>query len=140
MVDTNGFIGWHTALRLPIYWPCHLGFLRGLSIRISSKPRIIPKNHFIFSSDRTKSSSLSCDSRIMSPAEGNRPRTRQELSEAAAEIIAILKGLPQCLDAKIAVIGGLALWTYLPSGRTTQVRYAWHLAWNLTFAGCSLTL
>ncbi|KAI1284407.1 hypothetical protein F5Y07DRAFT_2734 [Xylaria sp. FL0933] len=43
-----------------------------------------------------------------------------ELKSAALEVIGILKGLPQFADQKIAVIGGMALWMYLPRGRSTE--------------------
>ncbi|KAI6882626.1 hypothetical protein KC360_g5368 [Hortaea werneckii] len=45
---------------------------------------------------------------------------RQELETAAAEVISILKDIPVFQDAAILVIGGLALWRYIPRGRTTQ--------------------
>ena len=47
--------------------------------------------------------------------------TRLQLERAAADVISILKGISEYSNAKIAVIGGLALWKYLPSGRTTEV-------------------
>ena len=47
--------------------------------------------------------------------------TREELHKAAADVIGILKTIPEFKDSKIAVIGGLALWKYLRRGRTTEV-------------------
>lgn len=44
----------------------------------------------------------------------------QELEGAAADVISILKGVDEFKEASIAVIGGLALWKYIPSGRTTE--------------------
>ncbi len=32
-----------------------------------------------------------------------------------------LKGISEYSNARIAVIGGLALWKYIPTGRTTEV-------------------
>ncbi|KAI0517889.1 hypothetical protein F5B22DRAFT_103833 [Xylaria bambusicola] len=43
-----------------------------------------------------------------------------ELESAALDVISILKGLPQFAEQKIAVIGGTALWKYLPRGRSTE--------------------
>ncbi|KAG5926250.1 hypothetical protein E4U42_003490 [Claviceps africana] len=48
------------------------------------------------------------------------PPKREELHKAAADVIAILKTIPEFQDSKIAVIGGLAVWNYLQSGRTTK--------------------
>lgn len=47
--------------------------------------------------------------------------SRQELEAAAADVIKILKGIDEFKEASIAVIGGLALWKYIPYGRTTEV-------------------
>jgi hypothetical protein len=46
-----------------------------------------------------------------------------DLEKAAAEVISILKGMKDFSNSKIAVIGGLALWKYVPNGRTTEVCY-----------------
>ncbi|KAG6068600.1 hypothetical protein E4U32_000103 [Claviceps aff. humidiphila group G2b] len=46
---------------------------------------------------------------------------RDVLHQTAADVIAILKTIPEFRDSKIAVIGGLALWKYLSKGRTTEV-------------------
>ncbi|KAF2968901.1 hypothetical protein GQX73_g4678 [Xylaria multiplex] len=43
-----------------------------------------------------------------------------DLQSAATDVIRILKGLPQFAEQKIAVIGGMALWMYLPRGRSTE--------------------
>ncbi|KAF2241341.1 hypothetical protein BU26DRAFT_440823 [Trematosphaeria pertusa] len=43
-----------------------------------------------------------------------------ELESAAAQVIAILKSISEFSDASVAVIGGLALWKYIPNGRTTE--------------------
>ncbi|KAG5951266.1 hypothetical protein E4U57_006999 [Claviceps arundinis] len=45
---------------------------------------------------------------------------RDLLHQTAADVIAILKTIPEFRDSKIAVIGGLALWKYLSDGRTTE--------------------
>lgn len=45
------------------------------------------------------------------------------LQQAAADVIQILKRIEVYSNAKVAVIGGLALWTYLPEGRSTEVFY-----------------
>ncbi|KAK1729322.1 uncharacterized protein BDZ83DRAFT_50569 [Colletotrichum acutatum] len=42
------------------------------------------------------------------------------LENAASEVISILKGIPEFSHARVAVIGGLALWKYVPTGRTTE--------------------
>jgi hypothetical protein len=47
--------------------------------------------------------------------------TLAELNRAAAEVITILKGITDYSDARVAVIGGLALWNYVQNGRTTDV-------------------
>jgi hypothetical protein len=47
--------------------------------------------------------------------------TLAELNRAASEVIIILKGIPDYSNAKVAVIGGLALWNYVQNGRTTEV-------------------
>lgn len=47
------------------------------------------------------------------------PRT--QLETAAADVITLLKGIREYSNARIAVIGGLALWKYIPGGRTTEV-------------------
>ena len=47
--------------------------------------------------------------------------TRSQLETAAADVIGILKGISEYSDARIAIIGGLALWKYIPRGRTTEV-------------------
>lgn len=44
-----------------------------------------------------------------------------ELNRAASDVITILKGIPDYSNAKVAVIGGLALWNYVRDGRTTEV-------------------
>lgn len=41
------------------------------------------------------------------------------LERAAADVISILKGIDEFSNARIAVIGGMALRKYLPNGRTT---------------------
>ena len=47
--------------------------------------------------------------------------TRTQLEAAASDVIHILKGINEYSNARIAVIGGLALWKYIPTGRTTEV-------------------
>jgi hypothetical protein len=49
--------------------------------------------------------------------------TLVQLEATAADVIGILKGISEYEDAKIAVIGGLAVWKYDPEGRTTEVSY-----------------
>ncbi|XMA13751.1 hypothetical protein WAI453_006542 [Rhynchosporium graminicola] len=46
--------------------------------------------------------------------------TLAELNSAASEVITILKGISEYSNARVAVIGGLALWNYLQNGRTTE--------------------
>lgn len=46
---------------------------------------------------------------------------REELEGVAWEVIANLKGIPDFADARFAIIGGLAVWKYIPRGRTTDV-------------------
>lgn len=46
---------------------------------------------------------------------------RAALQQAAGEVIDILRNMTEFSETRIAVIGGLALWNYLPEGRTTQV-------------------
>ncbi|KAI9652038.1 MAG: hypothetical protein M1829_001975 [Trizodia sp. TS-e1964] len=43
-----------------------------------------------------------------------------ELNNAAANVISILKSIPEYSSARVAVIGGLAVWNYLQRGRTTE--------------------
>jgi len=47
--------------------------------------------------------------------------SRPQLETVAADVICILKGMPEYSDARIAIIGGLALWKYIFIGRTTEV-------------------
>ncbi|KAI1909472.1 hypothetical protein LOZ65_006521 [Ophidiomyces ophidiicola] len=46
--------------------------------------------------------------------------TFNELEESARAAISCLKLFPEFSVAKIAIIGGAALWKYLPNGRTTS--------------------
>ncbi|KAL9098448.1 MAG: hypothetical protein Q9163_005892 [Psora crenata] len=46
--------------------------------------------------------------------------SRTRLETAAADVIRILKGISECSNARIAIIGGLAVWRYIPTGRTTE--------------------
>jgi len=50
--------------------------------------------------------------------------TRIELERAATNVVGILKNISEYSEAKIAIIGGLALWKYIPNGRTTQVLHS----------------
>ncbi|KAG6362560.1 hypothetical protein INS49_007652 [Diaporthe citri] len=45
--------------------------------------------------------------------------TLADLNEAAKAVMQCLKGLPEQADVRIALIGGLALWNYLPQYRST---------------------
>lgn len=63
--------------------------------------------------------------------------TRIQLEAAASEVISVLKGIREFSNARIAVIGGLALWKYLPNGRTTEVS---HLKYVCTFLQANLVL
>jgi hypothetical protein len=47
--------------------------------------------------------------------------TFQELEESAQAVIGYLKTFPQYSDAKVAIIGGMAVWKYFPNGRRTKV-------------------
>lgn len=58
--------------------------------------------------------------------------SRENFEAAAAQVLGILKGISDFGDASVAVIGGLALWKYLPEGRTTQVRCGVRLHTHLT--------
>jgi len=46
--------------------------------------------------------------------------SRNELESAASDVIQILKSVPDFASARVAVFGGLALWKYVPEGRTTD--------------------
>jgi hypothetical protein len=46
----------------------------------------------------------------------------KELEDAVCEIIDIMQQKPELVDTKLLVIGGLALWHYLPNRRPTNVR------------------
>lgn len=54
----------------------------------------------------------------------------KDLEAAAADVIAILKDIPGLSEARVAVIGGLALWKYMPRGRTTEVNACLSLVWS----------
>lgn len=45
----------------------------------------------------------------------------QELQQAAADVIGYMKTISDYSNARVSVIGGLALWMYLADGRSTQV-------------------
>ena len=47
----------------------------------------------------------------------------EALEEAAADVIGIVKTIPEFTDAKIAIIGGMAIWKYDRRYRTTEVPY-----------------
>lgn len=46
---------------------------------------------------------------------------RHELEGVAVDVINILKGIDKFKEASIAIIGGLAVWKYMPYGRQTEV-------------------
>ncbi|KAI1332867.1 hypothetical protein F5Y16DRAFT_418805 [Xylariaceae sp. FL0255] len=46
--------------------------------------------------------------------------TLAELERAAQDVIMIMKNVPELASQKVAVIGGLALWKYMPKGRSTE--------------------
>ncbi|KAL9079254.1 MAG: hypothetical protein Q9157_001872 [Trypethelium eluteriae] len=48
-------------------------------------------------------------------------QAQKRLEIAAVNVIRILKDISEFREARIAVIGGLALWKYNPAGRTTNV-------------------
>jgi hypothetical protein len=48
--------------------------------------------------------------------------TFEELEETASALIACLKTIPDYADTRIAIIGGMALWRYIPNGRGTKVQ------------------
>ncbi|KAK2745544.1 hypothetical protein FQN57_003669 [Myotisia sp. PD_48] len=48
------------------------------------------------------------------------PLSFSELEAAARAVIEILQGIPELSSAKIAIIGGMTLWKYLQSYRTTK--------------------
>lgn len=45
------------------------------------------------------------------------------LQDAAREVIKPLKGIEKFADAKLAIIGGLAVMKYAPAYGTTNIRY-----------------
>ena len=45
----------------------------------------------------------------------------QELEESARATMAYLNAIPEYANARIAIIGGIALWRLFPKGRPTQV-------------------
>lgn len=47
--------------------------------------------------------------------------TLAQLDQAAKDVVGEMKKIKEYADAKVAVIGGLALWNYIKSGRTTKV-------------------
>lgn len=48
--------------------------------------------------------------------------TLKELEDTVRAAIDALKQYPEFGSAKLAIIGGTALWKYIPSGRTTKAR------------------
>lgn len=46
--------------------------------------------------------------------------TLAQLDQAAKDVVGEMKKIKEYADAKVAVIGGLALWNYIKSGRTTK--------------------
>lgn len=49
--------------------------------------------------------------------------TQPELDAAASYVIQTLKEMPEFASCEVAIIGGLALWKYVPRGRTTEVGF-----------------
>lgn len=45
----------------------------------------------------------------------------KELEYAVCDVIQIVKQIPELAESRLAVIGGLALWHYLPGHRPTDV-------------------
>lgn len=45
-----------------------------------------------------------------------------ELEAVATEVLTFLKSIAKYDSFKVAIIGGMAVWKYLPSGRTTKVK------------------
>lgn len=45
----------------------------------------------------------------------------ESLEDAARSVINILQTFPEFADAKIGIIGGMALWNHLQTYRTTDV-------------------
>lgn len=50
------------------------------------------------------------------------PPSLAEVQDAARDVIRIMKTVPSLSRAQIAVIGGMAVWNYIPKGRSTEVR------------------
>ncbi|KAK0117571.1 hypothetical protein ONS95_011907 [Cadophora gregata] len=77
-----------------------------------------------FSGENLNLSPVKTPTSIMASAAGNPPPTRdptlQELQAAASEVVEILKTVPGIAGCRIAVNGGLALWSNLPQGRNTK--------------------
>ena len=58
----------------------------------------------------------------IAPAAATAALTLHDLERAASDVIRLIKQVPEARgDTKLALIGGLALWHYLPEGRTTGV-------------------
>lgn len=62
--------------------------------------------------------------------------SRDQLRQAAAEVIQYMKSIDEISDARVAIIGGLALWMHLKEGRATQV---WDHKHTHIFDICILT-
>ena len=63
---------------------------------------------------------------VVSGPEGS--LTLRDLELIAVEVLRLIKKVPEAQgEAKIAVIGGLALWHYLPHGRPTDVSFSFAL-------------
>ncbi|KAI8949883.1 hypothetical protein F4801DRAFT_579985 [Xylaria longipes] len=48
------------------------------------------------------------------------PPSLLDLERAAMDVIKIMKAVPDLAKQKVAVIGGLALWNFMPRGRSTE--------------------
>lgn len=58
----------------------------------------------------------------------------KELEFAVCDVIQIIKQIPELAEARLAVIGDLALCHYLPDHRPTDVRLNFSLHYNVFFA------
>ena len=48
--------------------------------------------------------------------------TFKELEETVGALIGYLKAIPDYANTRFAIIGGMALWRYIPNGRGTKVQ------------------
>lgn len=67
----------------------------------------------------------------------------RELEYAVCDVIQIIKQIPELAESRLAVIGGLALWHYLPGHRPTDVRpnfFFFFQSFRFYFGGISVVV